>query len=94
MKANTTQTKAKKDHLYKLLETFDEKELKKVRKFAELLNKAKKENDAELLKFLESVQFDAEELSEKTIEEIKRARSDIRKGNFYTLSKIKEEIGI
>ncbi len=77
---------------YKLLDSFEEKDFYAVKNFAEFIKtKNGKENLEEIL---EKTEYDKEELNEKTIKDIKKARIEYREGKTYTLAQVKKEMGI
>ena len=94
MKEKVNKLKTERKHLYNLLDSFNEKELYTIKKFAEFVDINKNNKDDKLLQILMDAPFDDEELSEKAIQGIKKARNDIKKGKTYSHSQIKKELGI
>ena len=89
--------KTKKTHfnrktLYKLLDSFEEKDFYAVKNFAEFIRT--RNGKLTLEEILTKADFDEEELNEKTIREIEKARVDYLKGKSYSSAQIKKEIGI
>lgn len=94
MKEKTNKIKTEREHLYKLLNSFPEKDLHAVKSFAEFLNKARKENNISLLQVLENALYEKKELSAETIKNIKKARLEFKQGKTYSLAQVKKELGI
>jgi hypothetical protein len=67
---------------YKLLDSFEEKDFYAVKNFAEFI---KTKNGKETLEeILEKAEYDSEELNEKTIKEIEKAKAEFREGKTYS----------
>jgi len=64
MKTKTNKLKNQRKHLYKLLDSFDEKKFYSVKRFAEFLNA--NNGDDELMQILLKAPYDEKELSEQT----------------------------
>lgn len=84
----------KRKHLYKILESFTEEDLYVIKSFAEFLKQAKVNGDDIFLQRLINSDYEKEELNEKTINEIKRAKSEVRKKKYSTLDKVMKEFGL
>lgn len=87
-------TSNQRNHLYKLLESFNERDLKMVKRYAELLNTANDGKDKNLLNLLDAAQYDVKEMNEKTIKEILKARKEFKNGKSFSLAQVKNELGI
>lgn len=94
MKSIKNKTAHQRNHLYKLLDTFEEKDLYVIKSFMEFLQKAKTNGDDVFLKRLLNSDFDKEELNEKTLLKIRKARSEVKKKKFSSLDKVMKEFGI
>jgi hypothetical protein len=92
MKTNILQSQRK--HLYKLLDTFTDKDFYAVKSFAEFLKKARKEKDLKLLQILLNAPFEEKELSEQTNRDIKKSELDIKRGRFRPLTEVMKDYGI
>ena len=73
MKTIKNKTAHQRNNLNKLLDAFEEKDLYVIKIFLEFLQKAKTNGHDAFLKRLLNSDIDKEELSEKTILEIKKA---------------------
>ena len=78
--------------LYKLLDSFEEKDFYAVKNFAEFIRTRNGKQTLEAI--LANAEYDKEELNEKTIKEIEKARIDYLKRKFYSSAQIKKELGI
>lgn len=92
----TTKNKVgqQRKHLYKLLESFTEKDLYVIKSFVEFLHQAKVTGDDVFLNKLLNSDFDEEELNEKTLLEIKKAKAEVKKKKYSSLDKVMKEFGI
>ena len=78
--------------LYKLLDSFEEKDFYAVINFVEFIKT--KNGKQTLEEILKKAEYDSEELNDKTIRELEKARIEYRKGKSYSSAKIKKELGI
>jgi len=81
-------------HLYKLLESFTEKDLYVIKSFVEYLKQAKENGDDVFLNKLLNSGFEKEELNEKTLLEIKKAKAEVKKKKYSSLNKVMKEFGL
>jgi|GEM_PF-5466504 len=83
-----------KKYLYKLLDSFEEKDLYVVKSFLEFLHKPKSNRDDLFLKRLLNSDYEKVELNEKTKLELKKARAEVKKKKYTSLDKVMKEFGI
>ena len=93
---STTKSKQNqpKKYLYKLLDSFEEKDLYVIKSFLEFLHKSKSNGDDLFLKRLLSSDYEKVELNDKTKEEINKARAEVKKKKYTILDKVMKEFAI
>jgi len=94
MKTKENSLSTKRKHLYKLLDSFTEKDLRVIESFASFIKKNKSENNEIINEYFENLEFDENELNEETERSIKSSGIEYKKGKKYSLENIKKEIGI
>lgn len=92
MKTNSKIMQTKRKLLYKLLDSFEEKEFYAVKNFAEFINTKNGKN--KLYEILEKAEFDNEELSTETLRDLKTAKAEHKKGTAISSERLKKELGI
>ncbi|MEZ4692227.1 MAG: hypothetical protein R3A12_19545 [Ignavibacteria bacterium] len=92
MKTKSKLKQIKRESLYKLLDSFEEKDFYAVKNFAEFIKTKNGKDSLEMI--LENADFDIEELNEETLQDIKKAQLEYGKGKVYSAEQIKKELGI
>ncbi len=92
MKTKTKNKQANRKTLYKLLDSFEEKDFYAVKNFAEFIKT--KNGKQNLMEVLENAEYDKEELNGKTLKDIEKARIEYREGKTFSLANVKKELGI
>jgi len=92
MKAKTIKKQSNRKTLYKLLDSFEEKDFYAVKNFAEFI---KTKNGRETLKnILSKVPVDNEPLSDETLKRIDESRDEIKKKKYKSLNEVMKNYGL
>jgi len=92
MKTKTIKQQSNRKTLYKLLDSFEEKDFYAVKNFAEFI---KTKNGRETLKnILSKVPVDNEPLSDGTLKRIDESRDEIKKKKYKSLNEVMKYYGL
>lgn len=94
MKTKENTLVVKRKHLYKLLDSFTEKDLRVIESFAAFIKENRTDDNELINDYFDKLKIDNEELSRETKRSIKLSNADFKKGKTYLLEDLKKEIGI
>lgn len=94
MKTKENTLLVKRKHLYKLLDSFTEKDLRVIESFASFMKKNRTENNEIINEYFNSLKTEEEELNDETKRSLRSSKADYKKGRSYLLEDLKKEIGI